>query len=567
MLEVDGQVVLFEAAQETVESGRQIAHAGEGGGQQQTRLAQQRAGAPALAVHLAQHRPRDRPQVEGRIKRAADFFDGEHRLGHEGVVAGNADTVAAKNSDQLQDEAPQLLVAGGKIKVLAEGDGDLLFHRAVVGLGPGPGEAHADLHHLLGIVSRGGQEQVRQGMAQAAREVPGQAPVEQAEAAVVRHEHVAGVRVGVEEAADHDLVQQRRGPGLGQGVRLFRRKLRLFDPPAVHVGHHQQTAGRVLADNFRGEDLFRGGVLNVEILLVARLMPEIEFLDQPRANLLDDRRQVERPHRGDIVLNARGKEGDEIEIGLDDFEEIGALELDRDLTAVRLEPGEINLRQRGRGDGRFVEFAEYLGGIALQFLQQHFPHVCKGQGLDGVLELLQFEHERLRHEVGPHAQELAEFDERRAELLGRQADAFDGTAVFLRRGDEALPPGVGGLDLLNDLGETVAHEHNGDFLGPHGVGQQVERLEGDARHGNERAGGVRRCGRGRSGRRGRFRAFFTRASRASMRALCVRSAFSASSLNLAANSPLMSSNSLRPCSAIFSAMMRASPAETLPCRM
>ena len=329
----------------------------------------------------------------------------------------------------------------------------------------------------------GGEEEVGQRVTQPARQVAGQAPIEQAEPAVGGHQHVAGVGVGMEKAGDQDLVQQRDGPRMRQRPALVGRERRLFHPAAVDAFHHQHPSRGEVADHLGRVDLVGRRVLRVEKLLVARLVAEIELLNEPGANLFDDARQIVGPQPGDVVMDARGKESDEVEVGFDHFLQIGPLDLHRNLPAIGLEPGKIDLGERGGSDRRLVELAEDLGGIAFQLFEDDRPQFGEGPGLDGVLQFLQLEHQRRGHQVGPHAEQLAELHERRPEFLGGEPDALKDAAMLPGRGHETLPPGARGFDLLDDLGEAVADEHDHDFLGPHGVGQQVEGLEGNARHG------------------------------------------------------------------------------------
>src|SRR5690606_2364887 len=153
----------------------------------------------------------------------------------------------------------------------------------------------------------------------------------------------------------------------------------------------------------------------------------------------------------------------------------------------------------------------------------------------------------------PHAEQLAEFHPCGTKLLRRQTDAFPAAAARAGNGrseppDQSAPP----VDVRDQLGEPVAGKHRENFLRADSVAEQVQRL-----HGSLLRSGVslRRVSRMR-----------TRSSRAAMRtrvSALLRSNIEAMRV---LRSLARSSNSLRPCSAIFSAMMRASAALTFPCR-
>ena len=215
-------------------------------------------------------------------------------------------------------------------------------------------------------------------------------------------------------------------------------------------------------------------------------MTKIEFLHHARTNFIDNRRQIVGPQRGDKMVKTRREEGDQIEVGLDDLLQLRALELYGDGAVIVLQTRKIDLGQRRRGDRSLIEFGEDIGGIAFQLLEQNRAHLGEGQGLHGILQLAQLEDEGRRHQVGPHAQKLARFHKRRSQLLGRQTNALDRAAALFGCGHKALPPAAGSPDLFNEIGEAVADEHGHDLLGPHGVGQQVERFQRNNRHGGRR---------------------------------------------------------------------------------
>ena len=71
-------------------------------------------------------------QVKLGIECAPDLLDGKHRLGHEGVVAGEGNTVPAENEEQPEHRPSEFLASDREIEILPEREGDFLFHHPLV---------------------------------------------------------------------------------------------------------------------------------------------------------------------------------------------------------------------------------------------------------------------------------------------------------------------------------------------------------------------------------------------------------------------------------------------------
>jgi len=122
----------------------------------------------------------------------------------------------------------------------SRGDRDFLLHRPEIGLGRGPARLHASLDDLLGIVGGRGEEEVGQRVAQAAREDGPADQSKQTEPSIGGDEHIARVRVGMEEAGDKDLVQQRRGPVVAN-ARALLGVISACSPAAVDAFHDKAS--------------------------------------------------------------------------------------------------------------------------------------------------------------------------------------------------------------------------------------------------------------------------------------------------------------------------------------
>ena len=98
------------------------------------------------------------------------------------------------------------------------------------------------------------------------------------------------------------------------------------------------------------------------------------------------------------------------------------LHLDDDPLA-RLQPGAVDLADRGRGDRRQLELGKQLVQRLAQLRLDRLANDLRRIGGRRRLELLQLVGQLLADQVGPGAQQLAELDERRPQLGERQADS------------------------------------------------------------------------------------------------------------------------------------------------
>jgi hypothetical protein len=65
---------------------------------------------------------------------------------------------------------------------------------------------------------------------------------------------------------------------------------------------------------------------------------EVQLAAEGDTHLGDDSREVVGCERSDAVVELGGEEGDEVEVGVDEFAEVRALELHGDELAVAAEP-------------------------------------------------------------------------------------------------------------------------------------------------------------------------------------------------------------------------------------
>ena len=180
--------------------------------------------------------------------------------------------------------------------------------------------------------------------------------------------------------------------------------------------HDQHTFTAKLIHDVGREDSVGRWIKSVEILLVAGFVVEIEFMEQVGLHLIDDGGQVVGLESGNALVQLADEPREQVEIGLHGFKEMGSLDFDRDLAAI-IELGEIDLCERGAGDGSFIKLRENLSGIERQFFDEHGAHFGEWERADGVLQFAQLIDERVRQRIRPHAHELAGLHKRRAEFF------------------------------------------------------------------------------------------------------------------------------------------------------
>ena len=233
-------------------------------------------------------------------------------------------------------------------------------------------------------------------------------------------EEVAGVRVGVDEVVDEDLLQI----GL---IEPFRH-LTPINPCGLD--------GRQVADLDIGDVLQRkdatGGILPVnggdvhavvtgevarEVFGVVPLGDKIHLGARGARKLIVDLIEIGLAADRAVELEPVLGDADGGQIGFDDARDAGPLNFD-DHVFTAGQPREMDLRQRRRGFGPGLKLLEDLAGGPAEFLEDHGLHVFRPLRRHLVLQAGQFAGDRLRQDVYADAEELAQLDEHAAQLDG-----------------------------------------------------------------------------------------------------------------------------------------------------
>ena len=160
------------------------------------------------------------------------------------------------------------------------------------------------------------------------------------------------MRVGVEEAVDEDLLDDRpheRRPELARVEAGIAERLGIGDLDAVDELHRQHAAGRQLLVHDRDVDLLELRHRVGEPSGVIGLVPVVELLEDAGRELADDLPDAHPTSDGEALLGRLRQLLHDAEVCLGLGDDLGPLDLDRDERPVG-ERGAVDLRGRGGGE-------------------------------------------------------------------------------------------------------------------------------------------------------------------------------------------------------------------------
>jgi hypothetical protein len=272
---------------------------------------------------------------------------------------------------------------------------------------------------LVDVLVDGVDQQARQVSHVLRRERSGDAEVDQAQPAVVEHEDVGGVRIGVEVAVAEDHLE----PDLGQQV---------CQPASLrHVQHGQVKIAQLRSlDPFQRQHALAGvrpvhlrdhdgrvvGEAAAEHLGVAGLDPVVQLAPDRALELVHE---LDRVHEFESLHAAADDPGNLLQqrdVGIDLARCVGALHLDRHGPA-RMQLGQMHLADRRGCHRHRVEPREQPVDVGLQLALDHLLHLGERKRRDRVLELAELHGDLLRDHVGAKGEQLAELDECRPQLV------------------------------------------------------------------------------------------------------------------------------------------------------
>ena len=190
---------------------------------------------------------------------------------------------------------------------------------------------------------------------------------------------------------------------------------------AVKEFHGENARGRQFGVGGRNMDFRMTGQVACKTFDVAAFAGEVEFAAERPLELGHD---CPRPI-GDELRNALGQHrqpGQDFQINSHAFLDLGVLYFYRH-RLPRVEHGVMHLADRGAGQGRVVELLERFVDRASQFACDGGSHNDGRIVTYGGLQMFQLFSHSDSDQVGPGAEDLAQFDERGPQFRQGQPDA------------------------------------------------------------------------------------------------------------------------------------------------
>ena len=227
------------------------------------------------------------------------------------------------------------------------------------------------------------------------------------------------MRVAVEEPVPEDHRHPRLGDQVREPAALVERPVLDVDVGELHaveVLERQHARARVRPVDLRHGDVRVPGEVVVERVGVARLEPVVELLPDRARELVDELVRVDEVERADALLREPRGLVHQREVGLDLARRVRPLHLDGDALAVRQRRA-MHLADRCRRQRLLVELGEQALDRLAELLANRPLDVRERERAHVVLQAAQLGDDVGRHDVGPRREQLAELDERRAELV------------------------------------------------------------------------------------------------------------------------------------------------------
>ena len=288
------------------------------------------------------------------------------------------------------------------------------------------------------------------------------------------------MRIAVEEAVAEDHRHPRLRHQVGDVAPLLERpplRVEVRDLRPVDPLERQHAAAGVAPEDPRDAHVGMSREVAVEGVRVACLEAVVELLPDRAGELVDELMGVDEVEGADTLLGDSRRLVEQGEVRLDLARRAGPLHLHRDPSSVRQRRA-MHLADRRSGDGPWVEFEEELVDGEPKVLVDHVLDVAEREGTDVVLECAELRDDVGRQDVRACRQQLAELDERRAELVEHLPQVL----AALRRlpvqldARPAAREELGQLVLVEPVAEAVADRDLRD------LGETAEVSGGRLRH-------------------------------------------------------------------------------------
>jgi hypothetical protein len=265
-------------------------------------------------------------------------------------------------------------------------------------------------------------------------------------------EHVAGVRVAVEEAVVEHLLDDGAHKGDGHSGAVDARLVEGigvgdFDAPHELLGHDapRREAGVDDRDVHGGE---HGHVLRQQAT-AERLIRIVKLKENVVGVLGHDAVEVGVARPGKALRQQPRQVAHHVEVGAHGDVDVGALHLDHHLLAAE-QGGDVHLRRGGRGQRLMFDGCVHLGQRLAQLALDDLSGLFPGERLDFALQLGKLHAPFRRQLLGAAGDNLAEFDIGWAEILQQKAHHLRRRFVDVRV-----------LFAIDDALEEAAHRSKG----------------------------------------------------------------------------------------------------------
>jgi hypothetical protein len=249
--------------------------------------------------------------------------------------------------------------------------------------------------------------------------------VEQPDRALRVDEHVARVRIGVEQPVVQDLTdvgREHAARQLGTRDRGLVERLGLAHGPAEDLLHDEDAVGREGRVHAGDRDPDVAGAVLAQRRPDLGLVQELELLLEAADELLREPAQADRPRGLDAALQAAREHAQDRRVACDDVLDAGPADLDDDARAV-VQHGPVRLADRRRRERLPLERRERLIDRFVELGLDHDAHVAGRDGSHVRAQLGQLGGQRRREHVVARRGDLPELDHHPARVLEHRSDA------------------------------------------------------------------------------------------------------------------------------------------------
>ena len=267
--------------------------------------------------------------------------------------------------------------------------------------------------------------------------------VQKSRYAAGHYQHVARVRVAMEETVLENLLVNEFGDMLGDRHRIDRGPAQsrcVHDVVAGNKLHRHNFRGRELAKNNRHLDPAIVGKLRAKSLNVGRFIVKIEFLAQGGGKLQHHPDGIDAGNLWNVPLDEPREIENNGEIQLDDLLNVGPLNLDRYSRAIR-QLGGMHLRNGCACHRLVIKLLEELGDRSPKLFRDDRPCLVGGKRGNLVLQLAKLHVVFVGDQIAARTDNLAKLDEGRSKFFESEAHSFWnrlGQQSLLAKGDRGI---------------------------------------------------------------------------------------------------------------------------------